>query len=32
MAGGARGMGELFKAVALAPPNLGPLPGFEKKA
>jgi NADH dehydrogenase [ubiquinone] 1 alpha subcomplex assembly factor 7 len=31
MAGGARGMGELFKAVALAPPNLGPLPGFEKK-
>jgi len=32
VAGGAHGMGELFKAVALAPPNLGPLPGFEKKA
>ncbi len=29
IAGGARGMGELFKAVAIADPNLGPLPGFE---
>ncbi len=29
LAGGARGMGELFKAIALAAPELGPLPGFE---
>ena len=27
--GGARGMGELFKAIAIAAPQLGPLPGFE---
>jgi SAM-dependent MidA family methyltransferase len=27
--GGMRGMGELFKAIALAAPKLGPLPGFE---
>jgi NADH dehydrogenase [ubiquinone] 1 alpha subcomplex assembly factor 7 len=27
--GGARGMGELFKAIAIATPKLGPLPGFE---
>jgi NADH dehydrogenase [ubiquinone] 1 alpha subcomplex assembly factor 7 len=26
---GARGMGELFKAIAIAAPKLGPLPGFE---
>jgi NADH dehydrogenase [ubiquinone] 1 alpha subcomplex assembly factor 7 len=26
---GARGMGELFKAFAIADPKLGPLPGFE---
>lgn len=26
---GARGMGELFKAIAIAAPALGPLPGFE---
>jgi NADH dehydrogenase [ubiquinone] 1 alpha subcomplex assembly factor 7 len=32
IAGGARGMGELFKAIAFAAPNLGPLPGFETKA
>jgi len=30
IAGGARGMGELFKAVAIAAPKLGRLPGFEK--
>jgi NADH dehydrogenase [ubiquinone] 1 alpha subcomplex assembly factor 7 len=29
IAEGARGMGELFKAVAIADPKLGPLPGFE---
>jgi len=29
IAGGARGMGELFKAIAIAAPELGPLPGFE---
>ena len=29
IAGGARGMGELFKAIAIAAPRLGPLPGFE---
>jgi NADH dehydrogenase [ubiquinone] 1 alpha subcomplex assembly factor 7 len=29
IAEGARGMGELFKAVAIAAPRLGPLPGFE---
>jgi NADH dehydrogenase [ubiquinone] 1 alpha subcomplex assembly factor 7 len=29
LAGGARGMGELFKAIAIAAPKLGPLPGFE---
>jgi NADH dehydrogenase [ubiquinone] 1 alpha subcomplex assembly factor 7 len=27
--GGARGMGELFKAIAIAAPKLGSLPGFE---
>jgi SAM-dependent MidA family methyltransferase len=31
IAGGARGMGELFKAIAIAAPKLGPLPGFETK-
>jgi SAM-dependent MidA family methyltransferase len=30
--GGPKGMGELFKAIAFAPPNLGPLPGFETNA
>jgi SAM-dependent MidA family methyltransferase len=29
IADGARGMGELFKAIAIADPQLGPLPGFE---
>ena len=29
IAEGARGMGELFKAMAIAAPQLGPLPGFE---
>ena len=29
IAGGAHGMGELFKAIAVAAPDLGPLPGFE---
>ena len=29
LAGGARGMGELFKAIAIAAPKLSPLPGFE---
>jgi NADH dehydrogenase [ubiquinone] 1 alpha subcomplex assembly factor 7 len=29
IAGGARGMGEMFKAIAIADPDLGPLPGFE---
>jgi NADH dehydrogenase [ubiquinone] 1 alpha subcomplex assembly factor 7 len=29
IAGGARGMGELFKAMAIAAPRLGALPGFE---
>jgi SAM-dependent MidA family methyltransferase len=29
IAGGAHGMGELFKAVAIAAPKLGPLPAFE---
>lgn len=29
IAGGARGMGELFKAIAIAAPALGELPGFE---
>jgi NADH dehydrogenase [ubiquinone] 1 alpha subcomplex assembly factor 7 len=29
MAGGALGMGELFKAIAIAARKLGPLPGFE---
>lgn len=28
IAGGAQGMGELFKAIAIADPKLGPLPGF----
>jgi NADH dehydrogenase [ubiquinone] 1 alpha subcomplex assembly factor 7 len=32
MAGGALGMGELFKAIAIAAPKLGPLPGFETAA
>jgi NADH dehydrogenase [ubiquinone] 1 alpha subcomplex assembly factor 7 len=32
IADGARGMGELFKAIALAAPNLGLLPGFETAA
>jgi NADH dehydrogenase [ubiquinone] 1 alpha subcomplex assembly factor 7 len=31
MAGGARGMGELFKAIAIAAPKLGPLPAFETR-
>jgi NADH dehydrogenase [ubiquinone] 1 alpha subcomplex assembly factor 7 len=26
---GSTGMGELFKALAIADPKLGPLPGFE---
>jgi SAM-dependent MidA family methyltransferase len=26
---GAKGMGELFKALAIGDPKLGPLPGFE---
>jgi NADH dehydrogenase [ubiquinone] 1 alpha subcomplex assembly factor 7 len=30
IADGARGMGELFKAIAIAAPQLGPLPGFEE--
>jgi NADH dehydrogenase [ubiquinone] 1 alpha subcomplex assembly factor 7 len=30
-AAGPRGMGELFKALAIADPKLGPLPGFETK-
>ncbi len=30
IAGGPRGMGELFKAIAIADPDLGPLPGFEE--
>jgi SAM-dependent MidA family methyltransferase len=30
IADGARGMGELFKAMAIAAPELGPLPGFEE--
>jgi SAM-dependent MidA family methyltransferase len=29
IAGGARGMGELFKAIAIAAPKLGPLPAFD---
>jgi NADH dehydrogenase [ubiquinone] 1 alpha subcomplex assembly factor 7 len=29
MAGGARGMGELFKVIAIADPKLAPPPGFE---
>jgi NADH dehydrogenase [ubiquinone] 1 alpha subcomplex assembly factor 7 len=29
IAGGAHGMGELFKAIAIADPKLGTLPGFE---
>ena len=29
LADGARGMGELFKAIAIAAPQLGPPPGFE---
>jgi SAM-dependent MidA family methyltransferase len=29
IAGGTRGMGELFKAIAIAAPKLDPLPGFE---
>jgi hypothetical protein len=29
MAGGALGMGELLKAIAIAAPKLGPLPAFE---
>jgi NADH dehydrogenase [ubiquinone] 1 alpha subcomplex assembly factor 7 len=29
MAGGAHGMGDLFKAIAIAAPKLGALPGFE---
>ncbi len=29
IAEGAHGMGELFKAIAIAAPGLGPLPGFE---
>jgi NADH dehydrogenase [ubiquinone] 1 alpha subcomplex assembly factor 7 len=30
IADGARGMGEMFKAMAIAAPQLGPLPGFEE--
>ena len=30
IAGGKRGMGELFKALAIADPKLGALPGFEE--
>lgn len=30
--GGAKGMGELFKAIAFAAPNLSALPGFETNA
>jgi NADH dehydrogenase [ubiquinone] 1 alpha subcomplex assembly factor 7 len=30
IAEGARGMGELFKVIAVAAPRLGPLPGFEE--
>ena len=29
IAEGARGMGELFKAIAIGAPELGALPGFE---
>jgi hypothetical protein len=29
MAEGEHGMGELFKAIAIADPKLGALPGFE---
>jgi len=29
ISGGVRGMGELFKAIAIAAPKLGPLPAFE---
>ena len=32
IAGGPRGMGELFKAIAIAAPNFGSLPGFEAAA
>jgi NADH dehydrogenase [ubiquinone] 1 alpha subcomplex assembly factor 7 len=32
IADGARGMGELFKAIAVAAPELGPLPGFEAQS
>jgi SAM-dependent MidA family methyltransferase len=32
VADGARGMGELFKAIAIAAPELGSLPGFEEPA
>ena len=32
IAGGPRGMGELFKAIAIAAPNFGRLPGFETAA
>jgi NADH dehydrogenase [ubiquinone] 1 alpha subcomplex assembly factor 7 len=31
IAGGERGMGELFKAIAIAAPKLGPLPAFETR-
>jgi NADH dehydrogenase [ubiquinone] 1 alpha subcomplex assembly factor 7 len=31
-ASGASGMGELFKAMAIADPKLGPFPGFEKSS
>ena len=31
IAGGARGMGDLFKAIAIAAPKLGPLPAFETR-
>jgi NADH dehydrogenase [ubiquinone] 1 alpha subcomplex assembly factor 7 len=31
IADGAHGMGELFKAIAIAAPELGPLPGFESR-
>jgi NADH dehydrogenase [ubiquinone] 1 alpha subcomplex assembly factor 7 len=32
IAEGARGMGELFKAIAIAAPRFGPLPGFEERS
>ena len=31
-AGGPKGMGEMFKVLAIADPKFGPLPGFERDA